>query len=298
MNKTKRVPKPDWLKIKLPSGSNYKSIKNRQVQQGLATVCEEANCPNMGECWNSGTATFMLMGEVCTRGCRFCSVKTAKNPPPLDLDEPQKIAGTVTDLKLNYVVLTTVDRDDLPDQGANHIRLCVEEILKANPRVIVEILIPDFRGETDLLDIVAQSGAHVLSHNVECVERLTRKVRDPRAGYQQSLNVLRYLKEKYPRIYTKSSLMLGWDETEEEVLEAMQAIRDQKAEFLTLGQYLQPNRQKLPVEQYIHPDQFKKYETIGLEMGYQYVASGPLVRSSFRAGEHYMRAMIESVQLS
>ncbi len=290
-----RQKKPDWLKVKLPSGDSYRHIKSQRVQLGLSTVCEQAQCPNLGECWESGTATFMLMGDICTRGCRFCSVQTAKTPPALDPDEPLKLAGTLRDLNLKYVVLTTVDRDDLPDQGAAHIRMCIEEVLRVKPGLIVEILMPDFQGKEGLIDEVALSGAQVVSHNVECIERQTSKIRDPRAGYRQSLNVLGYLKKEYPGLYTKSSLMVGWDETEQEILQTMQEIRYQGVDFLTIGQYLQPNKHKLPVEQYIHPDQFKSFEAKGLEMGFSYVASGPLVRSSYKAAEHYIRSMITSV---
>jgi len=286
------------LKVKLPTGENYRKIKSHSNQLGLATVCEEARCPNLGECWDTGTATFMLMGDTCTRGCRFCSVKTARLPPPLDTLEPEKLALTIKDLRLKYVVLTTVDRDDLEDQGAEHIRTCIESVFKAKPELIIEMLMPDFRGEPHLIDIVARSGAQVISHNVECVKRLSSKVRDPRAGYEQSLKVLRYLKQEHPNLYTKSSLMVGWDETEEEMLEAMQDIRDQGADFLTIGQYLQPNKFKLPVENYIHPDQFKIFEEKGLEMGFSYVASGPLVRSSYKAAEHYIHAMVKTARKS
>lgn len=285
--------KPDWLKVKIPSGQNFQKIQQHRIHGQLATVCEEANCPNLGDCWKSGTATFMLMGDTCTRGCRFCAVDTAQNPPPLDRLEPSKLADVVKDLKLEYVVLTTVDRDDLPDQGSSHIKECVETIQNANPGIIVEILIPDFQGQADLIGNVAQSGAQVIGHNLECTRSLTPKVRDHRASYDQSLNVLRILKQAAPDKYTKSSIMLGFGETETEILECMQDIKDTAADFLTLGQYLQPNKRKLPVIEYVHPDQFKWYEERGLEMGFKYVASGPLVRSSYKAGENFVQILLK-----
>jgi lipoic acid synthetase len=291
----KRVRKPNWLKIKLPSGDAYQKIKSQRVQLGLSTVCEQGQCPNLGECWNLGTATFMLLGDFCTRACRFCSVKTAKNPPLPDIEEPYKLAKTIHQMHLKYAVLTTVDRDDLSDQGATHISHCIGKIIELNPKLIVEILMPDFQGQKTLIDEVARSGAQVISHNVECIPRLTSRVRDPRAGYQQSLQVLGYLKQKYPGLYTKSSLMLGWNETQEEVLETMLDIRQQGVDFLTIGQYLQPDKYKLPVENYIHPKQFDFFAKKGLELGFSHVASGPLVRSSYRAAEHYIQTVIRAV---
>ena len=284
----KLAKKPDWLKVRLPSGESYRKLKERRDLYRLNTVCQEANCPNMGECWSEGTASFMLMGDTCTRGCRFCSVGTSKRPPPLDAEEPRNLAKTLLDLDLSYVVLTTVNRDDLPDQGANHIKRCVVEVQKVRPELIVEILIPDFQGRTDLLDVVASSGAKVISHNVECARRLTKRVRDPRADFDRSLNVLRYLKKRYPHLTIKSSMMLGFGETEEEVLAAMRDLRAVDTDFFTLGQYLRPNRNRLPVEEYITPEKFEWYRKVGLEMGFEYVASGPLVRSSYRAAEHYL----------
>lgn len=284
------LPKPPWLKSRLPSGDNPVTVQQKRLHLSLTTVCEEARCPNQGTCWNCGTATFMLLGDTCTRACRFCSVATARQPAPLDSAEPDRLAQTVEALSLKYVVLTTVDRDDLPDQGADHIRRCIETIRRRLPEILIEILMPDFRGVSELIRTVALSPADVIGHNVECVRRLTGKVRDRRAGYDQSLEVLRQIKRFRPRVYTKSSLMLGFGETETEVLETMQDIRRTGAEFLTLGQYLQPDRTKLPVAAYIHPDQFERYQKAGLNMGFEYVASGPLVRSSFRAGEYYLLA--------
>ena len=293
MSNRKHLKKPDWLKVKLPSGGNYLKIKEHRDAFHLHTICQEANCPNMGACWNAGTASFMLMGDTCTRGCRFCSVSTSKRPAPLNPEEPKNLTRTMLDLNLKYVVFTTVSRDDLPDQGANHIKKCVIEVLGALPELIVEILIPDFQGNTPLLDIVASSGAKVISHNLECTRSLTKRVRDPRSDFDQSLNVLRYLKKTYPHLYTKSSIMLGFGETEREVLEAMQDLRKIGTDFLTLGQYLQPDKHTLAVNEYVSPDKFDWYREKGLEMGFEYVASGPLVRSSYQAAEYYMSAKLE-----
>jgi lipoyl synthase len=284
------VRKPDWLKVRMPSGANPVSLQRQRLKIHLTTVCEEARCPNLGSCWQSGTATFMLMGDICTRACRFCAVKTARQPPPLDENEPDRLVETIAALALKYVVLTTVDRDDLPDQGASHIRRCIDAIRSRLPTVLIEALIPDFRGTPALIDSIAQSPAEVIGHNVECVRRLTPKVRDRRAGYDQSLAVLRHIKSVRPNVYTKSSLMLGFGESEAEILECLRDIRDTGAEFLTLGQYLQPDPTKLPVTHYVHPDTFKHYEQAALTMGFEYAASGPLVRSSYQAGEHYIRA--------
>lgn len=293
MTQSQRLKKPAWLKIKIPSGENYLKIKNHKDQLHLNTVCQEANCPNMGDCWTSGTASFMLMGDTCTRACRFCAVNTSRSPAPLDPDEPQKLTETLKALNLQYIVLTTVDRDDLPDQGAEHIAECVRKILESLPDLLIEVLIPDFQGKTELLDIVAQSGAVVISHNLECTRSLTPIVRDKRASYDQSLHVLDYIKKTYPHIYTKSSLMLGFGETTEEVTASMKDLRDINTDFLTLGQYLQPTKNKLPVKEYVPPDQFDCHRETGLQMGFDYVASGPLVRSSYQAAEHYLKTKLK-----
>ncbi|MBU3917283.1 lipoyl synthase [bacterium] len=290
--------KPEWLRVKVPSGQNFTKIKYYSSKSHLSTVCEEAKCPNMGDCWKSGTATFMLMGNVCTRACRFCSVKTAKNPPPLDSNEPDNLAETLKNMNLKYAVLTTVDRDDLVDQGAEHIKTCVDRIRENCPELMIELLIPDFQGKSELIKKVAFSGAQVIGHNLECTRKLTRKVRDVRAGYDQSLFVLEKLREMNPDIHTKSSLMLGFGETEDEVIEAMRDIRKVGTNFLTLGQYLQPDKTKLPVIDYIHPDRFKWFEEKGLEIGFEYVASGPLVRSSYRAAEHFLhRKLMKEIKI-
>ena len=284
--------KPPWLKVPFPGGDRYSWIKNRSTRLNLSTVCEEANCPNIGECWNGGTATFMLMGDTCTRGCRFCAVKSAKYPPPLDADEPSKLACTIKKMNLNYVVLTTVNRDDLPDQGASHISRCIKATQKISPRLLIEMLMPDFRGEKELIQKIIDASPAVLAHNLETVRRLTPEVRDYRADYEQSLEVLRYLKTNCPKGYTKSSLMLGLGESRSEILQAMEDMRDAGVDFLTIGQYLQPTRKHLKVIKFLHPDEFNELSQIGDELGFDYVASGPLVRSSYKASEFYIERKI------
>ena len=284
--------KPPWLKVPFPGGERYSWIKKRAANLNLSTVCEEANCPNIGECWNGGTATFMLMGDTCTRGCRFCSVKSAKNPGALDAEEPKKLAETVKNLALKYVVLTTVDRDDLPDQGASHIARCIRSTQRACPEMLIEMLMPDFQGKTELVQQVINARPAVLAHNLETVRSLTDRVRDSRASYDQSLDVLRYLKQQCPDGYTKSSLMLGVGESRTETLQAMKDLRDVGVDFLTIGQYLQPSKKHLKVEKFMHPDEFNELALQGDKMGFEYVASGPLVRSSYKAAEFYIERKI------
>ena len=284
--------KPPWLKVPFPGGDRYSWIKSRSTRLNLSTVCEEANCPNIGECWNGGTATFMLMGETCTRGCRFCAVKSAKYPPALDADEPSKLAGTIKKMNLNYVVLTTVNRDDFQDQGASHIARCIKATQRTSPRLLIEMLMPDFRGEKELVQQIIDASPAVLAHNLETVRRLTPEVRDYRADYDQSLEVLRYLKTNCPEGYTKSSLMLGLGESRREILQAMDDMRDAGVDFLTIGQYLQPTRKHLKVLKFLHPDEFNELGQIGDKMGFDYVASGPLVRSSYKAAEFYIERKI------
>ncbi len=293
MNQINRTQKPPWLKVRLPAGEKYAWIRKQSQELKLATVCEEARCPNIGECWSSGTATFMIMGDTCTRGCKFCNVKTDKAPPPLDCNEPAKLAATINKMGLSYIVLTSVDRDDLADQGSNHVAACISAVKSSNPELLVEMLMPDFQGKPDLIDHVALSQPHVLAHNIETVERLTRKVRDRRAGYAQSLAVLKQIKERHPSIYTKSSIMLGLGETEDEVITAFADLRKAGVDFLTIGQYLQPRTGLLNVVEYVTPAQYKKLEGIGLEHGFKYVASGPLVRSSYKAGEFFISSIIK-----
>ena len=284
--------KPPWLKVPFPGGDRYSWRTSRSTSRNLSTVCEEANCPNIGECWNDGTATFMLMGDTCTRGCRFCAVKSAKYPPGLDADEPSNLAGTIKKMNLNYVVLTTVNRDDLPDQGASHISRCIKATQKTSPRLLIEMLMPDFRGEKELIQKIIDVSPAVLAHNLETIRRLTPEVRDCRADYEQSLEVLRFLKTNCPKGYIKSSLMLGLGESRSEILQAMEDMRDAGVDFLTIGQYLQPTRKHLKVVKFLHPDEFKELGQIGDELGFDYVASGPLVRSSYKASEFYIERKI------
>ena len=288
------VSKPKWLKAVIPSGEKYHFIKNKRTSLKLATVCEEARCPNIGECWASGTATFMVMGDSCTRGCRFCSVMTKKYPDPLDPLEPLKLAETLQELSLDYVVITTVDRDDLEDQGAYHIKACIEKVQELNSAMLIEILMPDFQGRLDLVNKIIQAQPAVYAHNIETVERLTPRVRDRRAGYQQSLDVLDYIKKQNKTNYTKSSIMLGLGESEAETLQTMRDLRSIDVNFLTLGQYLRPSLHQLKVVEYIHPDTFDFFRKEGLKMGFKYVASGPLVRSSYKAAEFFIQSMIKN----
>jgi len=278
-----RDPKPDWLRVKLPSGGKYQDMKRNVTENRLATVCEEARCPNLAECWNHGTATIMLMGSVCTRGCKFCAVATGNPKGLLDPDEPRLAAESVAMMGLTYVVLTSVDRDDLPDGGAGHYAACVRAIKERNPETAVEALTPDFQGVTEHVDVVLDSGIEVYAQNVETVRRLTHPVRDPRAGYDQTLSVLAHAKRARPDILTKTSLMLGLGETDDEIEETMDDLRAIGVDIVTLGQYLRPSSAHLPVERWVTPEQFKRYREVGLAKGFLEVVSGPLVRSSYRA---------------
>ena len=285
-------PKPEWLKVRPPAGERYTQIKGRMRELGLATVCEEARCPNIAECWGGGTATIMVMGDTCTRGCRFCAVKTNRNGQPLDPEEPAKVAGMLADLDLEYIVITSVDRDDLVDQGAGHFAAVIREVKARKPELLVEVLIPDFRGNAELVAQVVAARPDVIAHNVETVERLTPHVRDPRAGYRQSLDVLRSVKAHDPGIATKTSLMVGLGETYDEIKQALHDLRAADCEIVTFGQYLQPTQKHLKVVEYVTPETFKGYEHLGKALGFRYVASGPLVRSSYRAGELFIKGMI------
>ncbi len=286
--------KPEWLRVRAPGGENYLKIKGMMRERRLATVCEEARCPNIGECWGGGTATIMVMGDTCTRGCRFCNVKTAKFPGALDPEEPTNVARSLADMSLDYVVVTTVDRDDLADQGADHFARILREVKNKNPRLRLEALAGDFQGREDLLQILLDSdGIDVFAHNVETVERLTPTVRDRRATYRQSLAVLANAKKLKPGLVTKTSLMLGLGETEEEVIQTMRDCFAVGVDILTFGQYLQPSARHLAVKEFVTPEQFKKYEELGLAMGFKYVPSGPLVRSSYRAGEFFIKAFLD-----
>lgn len=291
--------KPPWIKVRLPTGerqARYNRIRGRARELKLHTVCEEARCPNIGECWGGGTATFMIMGDICTRGCRFCSVNTRRKGGPLDPLEPTNVASAIKEMGLDYVVLTSVDRDDLPDQGSGHFAACVRAIAEASPRTMLEVLIPDFSGRLDLVDVVQDSAPLVIAHNIETVRRLTPTVRDPRAGYDQSLNVLSHLKQRNPRTFTKSSIMVGLGEQVAEVEATMRDLREVGVNFLTLGQYLQPTGRHLKVNEFITPEQFATYQKLGEDMGFIYVASGPLVRSSYKAGEYFIHQYIEKQQ--
>lgn len=279
--------KPDWLKVKIPTGENVNKIQGSLKSLGLCTVCAEAKCPNRAECWGKGTATFMILGDVCTRHCGFCSVKSAKEGRIVDKNEPKKIADAVRRLNLKYVVLTSVDRDDLSDYGSGHFAECIKEIKKECPGVRVEALIPDFNGNIDCLKIVVDAKPDVIGHNIEVVRELTTIARDARAGYEKSLKVLMNVKKLDNKIYTKSSIMLGLGETEKQVLNAMDDLRMAGVDFLTIGQYLQPTKNNLEVKEFIEPDKFDYYKRIAEEKGFRYVTSGPLVRSSFKAAEMF-----------
>jgi len=294
MPETERKGKPDWLRVRFPAGENVNRIRGLLRAGALHSVCEESLCPNQGECWREGTATFLLLGEVCTRGCRFCAVATARRPAPPDPEEPEKVGAAVAALGLRYVVLTSVDRDDLPDGGADHIARTVEALARRAPDLLVEVLVPDFRGEEAAIDRIAGCGADVLAHNLETVERLTPQVRDPRAGYRLSLEVLARFQEKAPGRLTKSSLMLGLGETEEEVRTALGDLRAAGVGIVTLGQYLRPSPRHLPVVEYLHPSRFDEWRRRAEGMGFLYAAAGPLVRSSYRAGEFFVRALLRS----
>jgi lipoic acid synthetase len=286
-------PKPEWLKIKAPGGARYVALKAQLRERGLHTVCEEAHCPNVEECWSGGTATLMLLGDTCTRGCRFCAVKTARKPAPPDLDEPRKSAESVKLMELDYVVLTSVDRDDLPDGGAAHFAATVRAVREASPHTLVEVLIPDFRGDSVALATLLSSRPDVVAQNLETVERLTHPVRDPRAGYRQTLELLARVKRMAPGTFTKSSLMLGLGEREDEVRTALADLRAVGAEFVTLGQYLRPTPEHLPVQRYVTPAEFEAWRVEAESMGFLVAASGPLVRSSYRAGEFAIRAVLQ-----
>jgi lipoic acid synthetase len=275
--------KPSWLKIQLPNGAKYQKTKANVRKNRLATVCEESMCPNIGECWSAGTATIMLMGAVCTRACRFCAVDTGNPKGWLDKDEPKNAAESVSAAGLKYIVLTSVDRDDLDDGGAQHYADCVKAILKANPSINVETLTPDFGGIFSNLEKVLDSGIKVFAQNLETVKRLTHPVRDPRASYETTMSLLEHSKKYRPEILTKTSLMLGLGETDEEIMETMQDLRKIDLDIVTFGQYLRPTPNHLPVERYVTPEQFDRYRQWGLELGFKEVVSGAFVRSSYRA---------------
>ena len=278
-----RLAKPDWLRVRLRGGATFEKVRDIVHEHRLATVCEEAKCPNIGECWTSGTATIMLMGDVCTRACRFCAVNTGNPGGWLDEQEAQNTARSVQLMNLKYVVLTSVNRDDLPDGGAGHYADCVRRVKAENPETSVEALTPDFLGVLKDVETVVDSGIEVFAQNVETVERLTHPVRDPRASYSQTLAVLAHAKQHRPTVLTKTSLMLGLGETDQEIARCMDDLRAANVDILTLGQYLQPTSNHQPIERYVTPEQFEMYRQWGLERGFMEVVSGVFVRSSYRA---------------
>jgi len=284
--------KPTWLRAPMPAGRGFEAVKQTVREHRLATVCEEAKCPNIGECWNAGTATIMLLGEVCTRACRFCAVDTGNPRGWLDADEPANAARTVQLMKLKYVVLTSVNRDDLPDGGAAHFAACVREIKRLNPDTAVEALTPDFQGVLTDVATVVDSGLDIFAQNVETVRRLTHPVRDPRASYEQTLAVLAHAKRHRRQqgdVLVKTSLMLGLGETDDEIVETMRDLRAAGVDLLTLGQYLRPTVNHLAVERFVTPDEFEQYRQRALELGFVECVSGPLVRSSYRAEQALAR---------
>jgi len=300
-----RTRKPDWLKRQMPGGENYTRIKSKLRELNLSTVCEEARCPNIGECWGGGeghtaTATIMLMGDTCTRGCRFCAVKTSNAPPPLDPNEPENTANAIAEWGIEYVVLTSVDRDDIEDFGAGHIAKTIGLLKnRTNGTLLVEALVPDFQGRKDCVQEVVDAGLDVFAHNIETVERLQGAVRDRRANWTQSMKVLRMAKEiakerGRDKLLTKSSIMLGCGETPDEVVATMKALRQNGVDVVTLGQYMRPTKRHMKVDAYITPEAFARYEEVAREMGFLYAAAGPNVRSSYRAGELFLKNHINS----
>lgn len=283
---------PSWIRKNVRGNrEKYTQVKEILQKQQLHTVCQEAQCPNLGECWGYGSVTFMILGDACTRSCNFCAVKAQPLLPP-DPKEPVRLATAIQEMGLHYVVLTSVTRDDLPDQGSSHYAQCIQSIKARNPEVIVEALIPDFQGTRESLHTVVNAEPEVIGHNVETVKRLQTEVRDPRASYEQSLKVLETINSLDADIYTKSSLMLGLGETEQEVLQAMDDLREVDVDILTLGQYLRPTKQHLEVHEYIPPDKFTYYQERAQEKGFLYTVSGPFVRSSYKSSEFFMSEIL------
>jgi lipoyl synthase len=279
----KPAPKPKWLRVKLPTGKKYTELRSLVDKYDLHTICTSGSCPNMGECWSEGTATFMILGNVCTRSCGFCGVKTGR-PDTVDWDEPEKVARSIKLMKIKHAVITSVDRDDLKDMGSIMWAETVKAIRRMNPETTLETLIPDFQGNERNIDRIIQVNPEVVSHNMETVKRLTREVRI-QAKYERSLGVLKYLKEQGIK-RTKSGIMLGLGEKEDEVIQTLKDLRSVDLDIVTIGQYLQPSKKHLPVKQFITPDQFRKYEAIGLDLGFRHVESSALVRSSYKAQKH------------
>lgn len=280
---TKRVEKPKWIRVKLPTGKKYTELRNLVDKYDLHTICTSGSCPNMGECWSEGTATFMILGNICTRSCGFCGVQTGR-PNSVDWDEPDKVARSIKLMQIKHAVITSVDRDDLKDMGSILWAETVNAIRRLNPNTTLETLIPDFQGNKRNLDRIIEVAPEVVSHNIETVRRLTRQVR-VQAKYDQSLEVLRYLKEKGIR-RTKSGIMLGLGEAREEVMQSLQDLREHLVDVVTIGQYLQPSKKHLPVSRFVSPEEFKEYETFALGLGFRHVESSPLVRSSYKAHKH------------
>ncbi len=273
---------PRWMKMTMPKGENYSKVKNLVEKNGLHTICTSGNCPNIGECWNRGTATFMILGDICTRRCKFCAVKNGRPLPP-DLNEPEKLAESVRLMGVKHCVITSVDRDDLDDQGAEIWARTIQEVKRVNPETRIEVLIPDFRGKEELIQQVIDAGPDVISHNVETVERLTPFVRFA-SKYRRSIDVIRYISQNF-RI-AKSGIMLGLGETHDEILQTMDDLLEAGCKVMTIGQYLAPTTKHMPVVEYISPERFYEYRKIGLAKGFKFVESSPLVRSSYRAEEH------------
>ncbi len=283
--------KPDWIRVRMPASPEISHIKSILRKNKLASVCEEASCPNLGECFSNGTATFMIMGEICTRRCPFCDVAHGR-PNPLDEGEPAHLAGAIAEMKLRYVVITSVDRDDLRDGGADHFAQCIRETRKASPKIKVEVLVPDFRGRMDIaLDIIANEPPDVFNHNLESVPRLYKKIR-PGSDYEWSLSLLKKYKALVPEVLTKSGIMVGLGETREEIFQVMEDLRAHDVDMITIGQYLQPSLDHLPVDRFVHPDEFAEYAEHAKNMGFSSVASGPLVRSSYHADRQAKGEMV------
>ncbi len=286
------IGKPDWLKTKIPTGGTFFQIKRDLRERKLYTVCEEAKCPNISQCWNQGTATFMVLGDTCTRGCRFCNVKTGNPQGWLDANEPNQTAESAKIMNLKYVVITMVDRDDLPDGGAAHVAKVITRVREVNPGIKIEILGGDFQKNKESLAAIIDAKPEIYAHNLETIRRLTPRVRDARAGYQQSLDVLRIVKESATHeMYTKSALMLGLGETLDEVVECLEDMREYGVDFITIGQYMRPTKKHLSIKRWVHPDEFAMLAEKAKELGFMSVASGPLVRSSYKANEFYEEAM-------
>ncbi|MBL8995355.1 MAG: lipoyl synthase [Spirochaetia bacterium] len=293
MRSQEKLPKPEWIRIRPPSGPVYQELRGNLKLKNLHTVCQEALCPNIGECWSSGTATIMILGDTCTRGCRFCNVKSGNPKGVVDLEEPVRVAEQIQDSNLKYLVLTCVDRDDLPDGGAFIFAETVSEIKKRRPDIRVETLISDYSGKRESLEKVMSSGPDVIAHNVETIRRLTPTVRDPRASFDQSLELLRRVKEIDPKRLSKSSVMIGLGETLEEALACASELRQAGVDIVTFGQDLRPSAKHLPVVRYAAPAEFEELEKRAREMGFLFVASGPFVRSSYRAAELFIHGHLE-----